>query len=166
MLEQQTLLLRPWNPTAAGDGGERLRAVVDAAGTPIGLVRQLPVRSPRWLRWLSRRVLEVYESPDNSLVFAVRRGWGWPGAWHLMDADERHVGTLRGQTMLDGFGHLLAVIETPDAKGRGRFLAIQGRELGEFAVQADGTRVTFAPAVEGNPFARMLLLAAALVRDL
>jgi hypothetical protein len=162
MLEHPALLLRPW--TAADPGG-RVRSVVAPGGDAVGFVRQAPARSPRWLRWLERRSLEVYELPDSSLVFALRRGWGWPAGWHLADAEERLVGTLRGRALMDGLGHHLAVVEAPDAQGRGRFLTMQGRELGELTVEREGTRVSFAPALEGNPFARMMLLGAVLAQE-
>jgi hypothetical protein len=102
--------------------------------------------------------------PDASLVFALQRSWGWPGSWQVLDADERVVGTLRGHALLDGLGHLLAVIESPDPSGRGRLLALQGRELGAIAREWEATRVTISAEVEGNPFAKMMLLGAVLVR--
>jgi hypothetical protein len=162
MLEQPSLLIGPWNP--ADGPAPSVCSLLAPGGDSVGFVRQTPPHLPRWLRWLERRTLQVYETPDGSLVFALRRGWGWPAGWHVLDAEERHVGTLRGRFLLDGFGHFLGALEPPDAAGRGRFLAQQGRELGHFARQADGTRVTFAAALEGNPFARMLLLGAVLVQ--
>src|SRR5438093_1685029 len=162
MLEQPSLELRAWTQADGPDG--RVRALW-AGGEQVGLVRQAPLPAPAWLGWLARRTLYVHELPDSSLVFVLRRAWGWPGRWHLFDAEERLVGTLRGRAIFDGSGNLLGVIESPDERGRGRFLAMHGRELGEYVLQGEGLRMTFAPAVEGNPFARMLLLGAALVQD-
>jgi hypothetical protein len=159
MLEQPSLLIGPWNPSA----GAAVRPLYAAGDAAVGFVRQTPLKAPRWLQWLERRQLEVYETPDGSLVFALRRGWGWPAGWHILDAEDRHIGTLRGRALLDGFGHFLGAVEPPDWKGGGRFLAQQGRVLGHYAREAEGTRVTFAMALEGNPFARMLLLGALLV---
>jgi hypothetical protein len=164
MLEQPSLLICPWNPAALAPAA-LVRPVLAPGGDEVGFVRQVPVRAPRWLHWLERRTLEVYETPDSSLVFALRRGWGWPAGWHVLDSEERHIGTLRGHALLDGFGHFLGAVEPPDWQGRGRFLAMQGRELGHYAREPDGTWVTFDAALEGNPFARMLLLGAVLVRD-
>ncbi len=141
-----------------------MRAVADAAGKTLGHVRQAPQRGPRWLRWLDRRTLEVCEAPDGSLVFSLRRGWGWPGAWQLIDADGRLVGALRGRAIVDGFGQWLALVEQPDASNRGRFLAIEGHELGNYSLDGGGPRISFAPEMEGNPFAKMMLLGAILVR--
>jgi hypothetical protein len=163
MMEQSSLTLRPWTTPRRGEPGGMVRAIVDEAGEAIGFVRQPPPRIPRWLSWLSRRTIEVYEAPDGSLVFALRRAWGWRGGWQLLDADERLVGTLRGRVMLDGFGHFLAAMEPVDEAGRAQFLAFEGRQLGRYAVDGDGTQLIFAPALEGNPFAKMLLLGAVLV---
>jgi hypothetical protein len=161
-MEQSSLSLRPWNTPPPGELGGLVRAIMDGTGEAVGFVRQPPPRTPRWLNWLSRRTIEVYEAPDGSLVFALRRAWGWRGSWRLYDAEERLVGTLRGRMMLDGFGHFLAAIEPANAAGRARFLALEGHELGEYTLDRDGAQVTFAPALEGNPFAKMLLLGAVL----
>jgi hypothetical protein len=163
MLEQPTLLIHAWNP-AAGPPGALVRHILTPGGEPVGFVRQTALRAPRWLRWFERQIQEVYETPDGSLVFTLRRGWAWPAAWHVVDAEDRHVGTLRGRAMLDGLGNFLGVIESPDSQGRGRILTMQSRELGHFAREHDVTRLTFAQALEGNPFARMLLLGAVLVQ--
>jgi hypothetical protein len=165
MLERASLLLRPWTSSPNSETRGRTRELVDNTGAIAGFIREELPNSPRWLRWFSKQVREAYETPDNSLVFTLRRGWGWLGAWHLADADDRLVGTYRGRAMLDGFGHFLAVMESPDDLGRGRFLSAEGRGLGEYVQERDGTRVTFASELEGNPFARMLLLGAVLVRD-
>jgi hypothetical protein len=154
MLEQSSLLIGPWSAN--------IRPVFAPGGQQAGFVKQAPGQMPRWLRWLERRVLEVYEIPDGSLVFGLRRGWGWPAAWHILDAEDRHVGSMRGRALLDSLGHFLGVMEPPDSEGQGRFLALQGRELGHYRSEPGGTLVAFATALEGNPFARMLLLGAVL----
>jgi hypothetical protein len=156
MLEQPSLLVGPW----AAD----VRPLLTASGEQAGFVKQAPAQWPRWLRWLERRALEVYEVPDGSLVFALRRNWGWPAAWHVLDAEDRHVGSMRGRALLDSLGHLLGVMEPPDGQGQGRFLSMQGKELGHYRCERAGTWVIFAAALEGNPFARMLLLGAVLAQ--
>jgi hypothetical protein len=162
MLEQSALLLEPWQPAPGGESA-RVRQVLDASGVALGLVRQESLRWPRWLRWLAGQTLVVQELPDASLVFALRRSWGWPSCWHVLEADEKLVGTLRGRALLDGLGNLLAVIEAADHQGRGRLLAARGHELASFADEGVTTRVTFAAEVDGNPFAKMMLLGAVLV---
>ena len=163
MLEQTSLLLGPWRGCPSGEAGARVRAVADASGKTLGHVREAPQTGPRWLRWLGRRTLEICESPDASLVFSLRRAWGWPAGWQLIDADGRLVGALRGRAMVDGFGQLLALVEQPDTGNRGKFLAIEGHALGEYSLGNDGPRITFGPEMDGNPFAKMMLLGAILV---
>ena len=167
MLEQSTLLLSPWQGCPSGEGegeaGARVRTVADVAGQALGHVREAPPEGVRWLRWLARRTLDVCEAPDGSLVFSLRRGWGWPAGWQLIDADGRLVGALRGRTIVDGFGQLLALVEQPDAGNRGRFLAIEGHSLGEYSLEGSGPRIQFAPEMDGNPFAKMMLLGAIIV---
>jgi hypothetical protein len=164
MLEKSTLLLRPWTTAPSGEPGVRVRAVDDAAGNPLGFIRHVPVRGPRWLRWLVGRTLEAYEWPDSSLVFCLHRSWGWSGAWHVVDADGRLVGKISRRKLLDGFGSFLAVFESLDGIGSGRCLTMDGFELGDYSVADNGTRVTFAADMEGNPFAKMMLLSGVLVQ--
>lgn len=165
MLEQTVLLLQPWQPAPDNVAAARVRPVRDGQGDLVGFVRQEPVQAPRWLRWLARAVVVAHELPDLSLVFLLRRSWGWPGSWEVLDAEERLVGTVRGHALLDGLGHLLAVIEQPNGEGRGRILAVQGRELGDYRREGEGTRLTFAAEMEGNPFAKMMVLGAVVARQ-
>src|SRR5262245_30360291 len=102
MLEQSVLFVQPWQAVAGKERSAHIRQVLDAAGVPLGFVREAALRSPRWLRWLARRTLAVHELPDASLVFALQRSWGWPSCWQVLDADDRLVGTLRGQALQDG----------------------------------------------------------------
>ena len=165
MLEKPSLLLCPWQSSPSGEAAVRVRPIMDDAGTTIGFARQSLPTTPLWLRWLKRRVLEVYEMPDNSLVFGLRRGLGWRSSWHVVDADNRLVGVIRDLAVLDGFGRFLAAIDQSSRPGKARFVAIHGRELGEFESTRKGTRVMFSPELEGNPFARMLLLGGVLARE-
>jgi hypothetical protein len=163
MLELSPLKLLPWTATLWQGLPGRVRTVTDTAAAQLGVVRRRAV--PRWFRWLSRQSIEVLEAPDESLVFTLRRGPGWLASWQLLDAEERIVGTLRGRAVFDGFGYLLAVIEAPDHAGVGRFLSASGRILGSFEMQHDDTTVIFSQELEGNPFARMLLLGAVLIQE-
>jgi hypothetical protein len=143
----------------------RARSVRGISGELLGFVHQKEERKGRWLVWHGCKCLDVVEEPDESLVFSLRRGWAWLGCWDLYDADDRLVGSIRGRTVQDGCGYLLAAIEEPDAGGRGRFLSAEGRVLGQYEMQSAETKIDFAPQLEGNPFARMLLLGCLLVNS-
>jgi hypothetical protein len=157
MLEQSALLLRPW---AAGADGVRSRAVFDpTANTPLGLARTRSDSARLWPRWLNRPALEVYETEDESLLCTVQRSWGWGPRWSVREADEQLVGSVRGPQVLDRLGRTLAVLHC------GRFVDSAGIELGRLERCGEGLRLSFAVWLEGDPFARMLLLAAALTSD-
>jgi len=80
----------------------------------------------------------------------------------VCDADGHHVGILAGPQVRDRFGRNLAVLQR-ERNGRAAvFRSPDGRSLGRVTADADGVRVAFGPAVAGDPFAKMLLLAAAL----
>ena len=89
--------------------------------------------------------------------------------WGAADCSElglklllRAVGAV-GLRDLPGSQRDPEVVRERGADHRPVYWALEGRELGEYAVDGDGTQVTFAPALEGNPFAKMLLLGAVLV---
>jgi hypothetical protein len=149
------------------------------------MARWRPAAGPAWLRWLTRPVLEVYETEDESLVFAVHFTWKWAGRWTVEDADGHYVGLLwrfragwlrrrgfespgrrlRGDGMLieEKLGRLSAVLVPPAGGNPGRFLDAGGEALADFHREQGGVRLTFADLLDGDPFARMLLLAALLV---
>jgi hypothetical protein len=160
MLEQSALLLQPWVPAA---GGGRGRAILDAAArTPLGLARTPAGR--RAGSWFARPVVEIYETEDESLLCTVGRGW-WPaGRWLVREADGHLVGSVRGPHVEDRRGRDVAVLR-PGPDGGGPFLDTAGVELGRLEEGTDGLRLKFAVWLEGDPFARMLLLAAAVTKD-
>jgi len=167
MLERPGLLLAPWRlatpaeppPIARG----RARDVLDlASGQHLGLVHAHPVSAWPGLGWLARRTLEVFETEDVSLLCSVVRPWGLAWAWHVFDAEERRVALVYRRLILRGSGRALALAEGPVPPAPGRFLDPRGRELATFAFAPEGTSLTFAPRLEGDPFARMALLGAVL----
>jgi hypothetical protein len=121
---------------------------------------------PRWLPWLARPTLELYETEDQSLLCTVRRGWCPASRWHVSDADGRAVGTIRGAVLLNAFGRRLGVVEPLDAGTTQRLRAPDGRVVGTLRHRSDGTLLSFGADLEGDPFARMMLLAAALAEEL
>jgi hypothetical protein len=157
MLERPGLLLDPWE----AEGGTARRAVRDAAtGEALGFVaRSAP--APRWLRWLKGDVLEVYETEDASLLCTLRGPSFGRRAWEVCDSEGRRVATVLPAVLLDAEGR-------PQARRQGRadggaaYRNAAGLELATLAPAGRGLVLTFAAAVEGNPFARMALLGAAL----
>jgi hypothetical protein len=176
MLEQQTLLLRPWafpadQPThsaRAGSGGAgpgaRTRVVLaGASGAPLGFAAWRTAPGVFWKRWFFRPVLEVFETEDASLLMTVAAPRRLGRDWEVRDAEGHPAGVLRGDVVLDRSGRALAAAE-PDPAGAGRrFVTPLGSVLTTLTPAGDGMLLTFAPGLEGDPFARMVLLAAALV---
>jgi hypothetical protein len=169
MLDNGALLLRACTafagaaPDSEAAGLEPARAVFDAAtGAPLGFAGWRR-GGGLWPRWLAAPVLAVHECDDAPLLFTVHRLWGLSGRWEVRDADGHVLGLLAGALIKDRLGRNLALCDHP-ADGAGRARDRDGRELMTVTQTAEGTRVAFAPAAEGNPFLKMLLLAAALVR--
>ncbi len=158
MLETPTLFLLPWT-----GGPEPRRAIRDAAaGTSLGLARWRVIRAPWWSAWLVRPVLEIRETEDESLLCTVAAPRLLVRAWTVQDADGQLVGTLRGNLVLDRFGRAVALVDRTADVGH-RFVGVQNHELAVLGPAEEGSRLAFAAPVTGDPFAKMLLLAAALV---
>jgi hypothetical protein len=157
MLEEPVLLLGPSDTLMT-------RAVVSAAGAPLGWARwRAP--GPWWRRWLTRRVLEVHEHEDDPLLFTVRR-CRTILPWHeVRDADGRRVGFLLGGRVGDRAGQRVAVRQRLGDGETQVFRTPDGRTLAEVSGDEGGLRLSFAPAVAHDPFAKMLLLAAVLLAE-
>jgi hypothetical protein len=161
MLEQPALLLRPWT----WEDNHRRRPVLNAAtGEPLGFVSRR--QSLRWplLRWLARRILEVYETEDASLLLILRGPPLWSRSWEVLDADERHVGMIRGGALWDRYQDFLAQVELGPDGAAARFVSPAGLELASYRAGSDGVLLQFNPALEGDPFAKMIVLGATLAR--
>jgi hypothetical protein len=144
MLERGKLLIR------AVDGTSLIEDV--ATGESLGTAR------PRRSGWLPvPPVLEVREAGDAPLLFTVRRAWSLSPRFDVLDAEGRAVGSVAGAVVADRTGRCLAVFG-PD----GTFRTRSGLVMGRVARTADGIEVGFGDSTAPDPFARMLLLAAAL----
>jgi hypothetical protein len=171
MLERPALLLRPWMvaPRQPSDrdrhrsAGAWTRSILDAAtGESLGLARWQSGDRWIWLPWLAQPQLAVYEGEDESLVFTLHRPRLLSPEWQVQDADEHRVGTVRGTVLRDQLDRLFAVIAPSADRSVHRFLAADGAELGSLNRSPEGLRVAFAEELADNPFAKMVLLAAAL----
>lgn len=183
MLEYHALLLRnlPHAQSAPVAGSVAILDVI--SGNTLGSVRSCGA----WSRWLAPSAWDIFETEDLSHVFSLRRTWPWSPEWTVHDAEGHCVGSVLSRpprwTDLRLFlsdvrrPNFDRLVETriEDHQGRciarvqddgdtRRFLAISGTELGCLSRKPEGSELTFAPTTLENPFLRMLLLAAALVR--
>jgi hypothetical protein len=161
MLESTALLLSPWQ----GAPSHLSRPILDAATlTLLGQARSSSSGSA-WQRWLGNTDLEVCETADLALLCHVHQHWGMIPRWSVRDADGQLVGRLEGRILRDAFGRTVAVRRVAAGETGERFLSPQGVELGTLEQRSDGLLLTFGIWLEGEPFARMLLLAAAATGD-
>jgi hypothetical protein len=150
MLEQRVLLLRPREASAS-------QAIVDGdTGAPLGSARWETEANGFWRRRFGRAVLAVHEHEDEPLLFTIRRAWSLLPRREVRDADGHFVGSLLGRLVQDRYGQTVAALQN------GVFRSPQQRPLAELTSSADGLRVSFRADIAGEPFVKMLLLAAAL----
>jgi hypothetical protein len=153
MLELAQLLLQ--FPDA-----KALQGVVDpSTGAPAGFVRPRP--SGLWQRWFVGPVLDVYEHEDESLLCVIRSG-RFPRRRLVYDADGRWVGAVMGRRLEDRHSCVVALRETDGGARSDVFRDAEGRPLATLQSGRDGVRLSFTEAIAGDPFAKMLVLAAAL----
>jgi hypothetical protein len=177
MLEQPALLLRPWSapplplPTpelgevARQAGWTHTRAILDAGtAAPLGLAARRPACGWPGLRWLFRRTVEVYETVDAALLCLLYVPWWGTRTWQVCDSDDRLVGRVRCGQVWDGLGNELGLLLLNGA-GSGRFVAPSGAELATFTQRGADTLLTFGAELNGEPFAKMALLAALLIES-
>jgi hypothetical protein len=162
MLETTCLLVQPWvaAPSGGSAEGRPSRLILDAAsGKQLGLARLGWRRS---LAWFVHPQVTVAESPDESLLFTLHRTLLPPRAWYVHDADGGWVGTVYRRHIRFHSGRPLARIEPLAGSGGETYRNPEGRELAVLRIIGPNRQLTFADWLGGNPFLRMLLLAAAL----
>src|SRR5687767_9545203 len=113
MLEQSSLLLRPWAASA-----NRLDVVAPEGEAALGFACWRRARG--WWSGLTPPVLEVRECEDEPLLMTLQRGWGWGRNWEVSDADGTTVGYVHGAVLLSEFG---------DELGRWRWASHPDRAL-------------------------------------
>jgi hypothetical protein len=152
MLEHRVLLLRARTSAA-------VQPIVDAdSGAALGYARWQVESGRSWRRLLGRGVLAVHEQEDEPLLFTVRRAWSLFPRCDVCDADDQPVGSLAGRLIHDRYGRPIASLEEDSFRDSDR------RILAELAASGEGLRLTFSDDIAGEPFVKMLLLAAALQR--
>lgn len=160
---------------------------IGKAEETIGTVTQL-------LRWVMSKALlptrmEVREQPDDSLVFAVRRGWyvfrsrvevldadgeliGYfkskfftiSGGFHVYDKNDKHFAEVKGKLL--GFDYRFLTPERDIEMGRvTKKLGAMGI-VKELFTTADTFGVEINESFADEPMAKMLILAACLAIDM
>jgi hypothetical protein len=144
---------------------EPTRQIVDAATTEVlGFAGWRAASTGAWFSWLARPALDIFarEEEDTSLLFTLYCPWFFTRTWEVYDSEEHLVGTLRNNLVLDRIGRILATVERSADGATLRFLTQLSYEP-TAVIRADaGFRLTFAPDLTADPFARMMLLAAGL----
>jgi len=162
--------------------------VVEAnTGKPVGFVCQWLPAPPRWLRWFLPRLhlWEIHEIEDESLLFTMQE---WKGLlpfvkrvyWQVGDAEDHSLGTVesRKQSEPSGWistaaardpsGQVVVLLERWPGGSESPLIVFQPGAPGNLAELATVSRsrdvllVEFANTLEGQPFAKMLVLAAVL----
>lgn len=169
MLECDQLRIDPWTPWAGeilhwpGPLPVWVRRIADpTSGRILGLASWPATNLRFWNRWWGRRLLEITETEDASLLARLHRGWLQP--WDVLDAEDRWVGTFYRHTLVDGIGRRIDLIRRSDSL---LFLDDARREIAAWSTPSPCTpgtlRFEFLPRFD--PFRRMALLAAVLVQD-
>jgi hypothetical protein len=183
MLEVQSLWLAPWSAEGSLDGVRPFRFQEHHDLKPIrdlvtevslGFARRKRVVISSWIPWPAWPVIEVFETEDASLLFTTYCR-NWFRTWEVVDAENHRVGSLRpspgssrgtkklpGIRIEDSSIRSIAWMEIPGAHSSGRILGPAGKELGILAYSDQGTELRFDVSLQGDPFAKMLILAACL----
>jgi hypothetical protein len=165
MIERPELIIGPWtwHESRALPGWEGAgwgRSVCEAGtSVPLGFVRagRRPI-----CPWLMPHQLEICETEDASLLMTLQHPWLGFGRWHIVDAENRRLGSVLLPHVLDSGGSRLAAVERVSANTR-LFRYTTGEACATFETQTSGgLLLRFDPAVPNNPFRRMLIFGAAL----
>jgi hypothetical protein len=173
MLEHDILLLQPWDlykrsPLHAGveaSASHATWAILEPnTRTLVGLARPGAKIGGFWKRCFGRALLAIYESEDEPLLCTLRHRWGLSSTWELRDADGHAVGRIARTGIQGPLNRYLIPVSRTNGPGTD-FFDLQGRRLAALIRQRDGRLLSFAVECKGDPFARMLMLGAALVMN-
>lgn len=153
LLEQPSLLLRPadrdgWRDIEAGSGEVAGFALWQESG---------PWRGWPW-SWLA-----VHEEEESPLVFTVRRRLAVLPRREVRDAEGDLVGVLAGKWILDRWERPALAMRVGEG-GEGEIVDLSSQVLATWSRHGQDVRLVFALGVQHDPFAKMLLLAAVLLR--
>jgi hypothetical protein len=164
MLEHSSLLVQPWTRTKLPDGDGWTRSITDAQGSPLGFVRYRKQSALTWMFWLRKPRLDVFETDDASHLMSLTRSWTMFRIWDVLDAEDRHVGSIYPRSVNADHGGALGYLDAVNNE-HGRILDPANQVLATFAKLGTAIEVTFAPESAANPFLRMLLLGCILTLD-
>jgi hypothetical protein len=160
MLELTSLLLSPWEPH-----GPSPRRILDAdRGDLVGTARWRESTTPWWKRLISRPILEIREAGDEPLLFTLRRLWSWRVVWQAREADGHRVGLITKHEVRNRAERRLALLQVMPGGEELYMRGLLGSPLASLQKTAQGDLLKFDEMVENNPFAKMVLLGAALIR--
>jgi hypothetical protein len=171
MLEFENLLLRRWDQVDHGawhDGRAKedsppIWAILESSSCAVvGLARTDTTSNGTWSRWLNRPGLAVFESGDEPLVCTVRRRWSWSACWDLRDSDGHVVGRIAPGIVEAALGRFWIAVSRSHSVTE--FRDRDGHILATISRQSDDRLLTFVGQPKDDPFARMLMLGAALVQ--
>lgn len=152
MLEHRVLLVRPRSPSG-------VRTIVDGeSGKPLGFARWEMETPHSWWCPFARSILAVREHEDEPLLCTLRHAWGLLPRCEVRDAEGHRVGSCShiGRIIRDRNGRRLGSFHGEDCTVRG----LTRRVLAEWTATSEGERITFSDDIAGEPFIKMLLLAA------
>jgi hypothetical protein len=156
MLETNVLLLRP---AVAGQP----RVIADAAtGKVVGVARVQPGSERGLFAALLGPVLAVHELEEEPLVFTVRRCFLWPQR-EVRDAEGERIGYVSPRAVRDRNRLLYAGMRRE--AGGVAYQCVNGAMLATTRHTRGGVELSITDVIRADPFAKMLLLAAALLEE-
>jgi hypothetical protein len=129
-----------------------------ADGQPVGFAVWL--HHPGWWNRILGPVLCVHEHEDQPLLFTAQPCWWRWSQREVLDAEGERVGFVRKGSIKDRY-NLLYACSRPDGDEI-VYQCVNGEVLAAMRFTPAGVELSFANVVESDPFAKMLLLAAAL----
>lgn len=106
-----------------------------------------------------RTSVQFHEHDDEPLLCTLHRPRVELPWYEVYDAQPHRVGRILGAVLLDREGRFFALCVPRFGDGTA-VISLEGQVLAWFYQVEEGICLTFAPVVQGEPFVKMLLLAA------